>query len=74
MSKDILSRMNITSKTPAFDALSSEIQKVLKRAASRGAANSTPEIFASVGRDWLMVPSKKGLRQVVVTAERAYRI
>jgi hypothetical protein len=76
MTNAAMSRDDMKPRTDThdFDQLSAEVQKVLKRAASRGAANSTPEIFAAVGRDWLMVPSKRGLRQVVVTAERAFAL
>lgn len=78
MTNDILSRLsrpdNRLACESAFDSLDPEHQKVLRRAAGRGAANSTPELAAAVGRDWLMVPSKRGLRQVVVTAERVWRI
>ncbi len=57
-----------------FEALPADVQAILKRAASRGAANSTPAILAAVGADWIMVPSKRGLRQVAVTATRAFVI
>lgn len=62
------------SDTAHFDALDTASQIVLRRAASRGAANCTPEMFECVGRDWLMVPSKLGPRQVVVTESRAFRL
>ena len=57
-----------------FEALPADVRRVLARAAARGAANSTPAIQAAVGADWIMVPSKRGLRQVVVTATRAFVI
>ncbi len=57
-----------------FERMSPATRAILKRAASRGAANSTPDAFVEVGQDWLMVPSKRGKRQVVITATRAFRL
>ena len=66
---------NVTLKPlTAFERYAESTQAILKRAATRGTANSTPEAFADVGRDWVMVETKKGLRQVVITAKRAVRL
>jgi hypothetical protein len=70
---DKLSRDDIKN-TDLFGQLASEIQVILNRAAMRGAANGPDDLRTIVGCDWIMVPTKMGQRQVVVTAGRAYLI
>lgn len=62
------------SETKAFDALPADVQAVLKRAASRGAANLPNGMTLRIGADWLMVPVKGGVRQVAVGMTRAFRL
>lgn len=68
---DTLSRDDLKPHNP-FQALAPATQKVLKRAASHGRSTLTPEMVKEIDRDWIMVPSKKGLRQVVCNSTRAF--
>lgn len=73
MTQDSLRRDDLVA-APIFDTLPADVQTVLKRAANRGTANGPDDLREIVDRDWIMVPTKKGQRQVVVTAGRAYRL
>jgi hypothetical protein len=73
--QDSLSRDDLKPFCPfAPLRLSSEpTKRALKRAASHGVAILTPAMVQEIDRDWIMVPSKKGLRQVVCNTRRAFR-
>lgn len=51
-----------------FTDYPADMQKALARAASRGAANLPRELPAG----WLMVPTKRGAKQVIVSGSRAF--
>jgi hypothetical protein len=65
------------SNPTAYEALSEGTQAVLRRAASyrhpRTCKLST-EQAAEIDRDWLMVPSKRGPRQVVVSSVKCWAL
>lgn len=72
--KDTLSRSDIK-PVSHFASLSADLQRLLKRAASYGRVSHEALSREAVGdRDWIMVPSKRGLRQVVIEVGKAYRI
>jgi hypothetical protein len=73
MTNDTLSRDDMK-PVNAFDSLPKGIKAVLKRAAAKGASYGPDDIREIVGRDWIMVPTKKGLCQVAVKAGLAYRL
>ena len=58
------------SATAKFDALGSNLQAALKRAATRGAAN----LPTDMGDGWLMVPTKRGPVQVAHAGARAFSL
>ena len=58
------------SQTAAFDAMSDDVRKSLKRAASHGSAN----LPSDLGEGWMMVPSKRGLVQVAYKGSRAFSL
>jgi len=58
----------VVSKTPIFDALTIEMQRAFKRAASRGIVN----LPSDMGDGWLMVPVRGSVRQVVYRGLRAW--
>lgn len=65
------------SQTAVYDRLPAAVQKVLLRAASRGRAAAAVGLLAPVAEEcggWLMVPSRRGLRQVVISEGVAFRI
>jgi len=73
---DSLRREDLDQTTP-YEGLSESTQTVLRRAASYRrprACQLTTEQAAEVDCDWLMVPSKRGLRQVVVSAGKAWAL
>jgi hypothetical protein len=62
-----------------LESFSPETQKALARAATRGAANLTEAQAAEIGErvnlpGWLMVPTKRGERQIAVSTGRAFRL
>jgi hypothetical protein len=57
-----------------FEALSVATRVALKRAASRRSAILGEEMVQEIGRDWIMVPSKKGKVQVVCNSVRAFAL
>lgn len=74
---DTLSRLPLTT----FERYSEPTQRALKLAARRAPGSAKPitaEVAAEVDQNWVMVPSKRGLQQVVVARKGdgwvAYRL
>lgn len=66
--------MKPRSRTHVFDALPDNVKRLLIKAATKGLVESTAEMLACIEYDWLMVPTKKGLVQVVIRVGKAFRI
>ena len=69
---DILSRLS--GRQSPFDTLPSDVQRVLKRAASHGVARFPDGMTLLIPYDWVMVPTGKGEIQVAIGLDRAYRL
>lgn len=57
-----------------FKALPEDIQRVLLIAARYGSADLKSDMRAIIGRDWIMVPTRRGLVQVACNETRALRL